>query len=126
MINNFLVEKILVDDGSAVKILMYEAFKKMGLDESLLRSTGPIYGFANQPINVKGLITLPIILGQGDNKVTIPIDFLVVDLPSAYNAIIGRPLMKQTSMVTAVYCLTVKFLTPTGVGYIKTDQATTR
>ena len=34
--------------------------------------------------------------------------------------------MKQTSMMTAVYCLIVKFSTPTGVGYIKTDQATAR
>ena len=126
VINNFLVERILVDDGSAVEILMYEAFKQMGLDESLLRPTGPVYGFANQPIGVKGLITLPVTLGQGENKVTIPADFLVVDLPSAYNAIIGRPLMKQTSMVTAVYCLTVKFPTPTGVGYIKANQATAR
>ena len=53
-------------------------------------------------------------------------DFLVVDQPSAYNAIIGRPLMKKTNMVSAVYCLTVKFPTPTGVGYIKADQATAR
>ena len=29
-------------------------------------------------------------------------------------------------MVTAVYCLTIKFLTPTGVGYVKIDQATAR
>ena len=51
------------------------------------------------------------------------VDFLVVDQPSAYNAIIGRPLMKKTNMVSAVYCLTVKFPTPTRVGYIKVDQA---
>ena len=36
------------------------------------------------------------------------VDFLIVDQPSAYNAI------------------TVKFSTPTGVGYIKVDQATTQ
>ena len=34
--------------------------------------------------------------------------------------------MKKTNIVSAVYCLTVKFPTPTGVGYIKTDQATAR
>ena len=34
--------------------------------------------------------------------------------------------MKKTSMVSAVYCFIVKFPTPTGVGYIKADQATTR
>ena len=53
------------------------------------------------------------------------VDFLVVDQPSAYNAIIGRPLMKKTNMISTVYCLTVKFPTPTGVEYIKVDQATT-
>ena len=53
-------------------------------------------------------------------------DFLVVDQPYAYNAIIERPLMKKTNMVSVVYCLTVKFSTPTGVGYIKVDQATAR
>ena len=53
-------------------------------------------------------------------------DFLVVDQPSAYNAIIGRPLMKKTNMISTVYCLTVKFPTPTRVGYIKIDQATAR
>ena len=50
VINNDLVERILVDDKSATKVLMYDAFKKMGLDESLLRSVGSIYGFVNQPI----------------------------------------------------------------------------
>ena len=34
--------------------------------------------------------------------------------------------MKKTNMVSTVYCLTVKFPTPTGVGYIKLDQVTAR
>ena len=34
--------------------------------------------------------------------------------------------MKKTNMVSAVYCLTVKFPTSTGVGYIKADQAMVR
>ena len=52
IIDNFLVERILVDNGSAVEILIYDAFKNMGLDESILRPTGLIYGFTNQPIKV--------------------------------------------------------------------------
>ena len=64
---------------------------------------------------MKGLITLLVVLGQGDHTVTIEIKFLVVDLPSAYNVIIGRPLMKKTNMVTTIYYLTVKFLTLTGL-----------
>ena len=57
---------------------------------------------------------------------TVTTDFLVVDQSLAYNAIIVRPLMKKTSMVIVVYCLTVKFSTPTKIGYIKANQATTR
>ena len=67
---------------------MWKAFKEMGLDESQLRS---IYGFANLPIRVKSIITLSVMLGQGEHIVTITIDFLVVDQPSAYNAIIDQP-----------------------------------
>ena len=47
IINNFLIKRILVDDGSVVEVLMYEEFKRMGLDENLLRSIGLIYEFAN-------------------------------------------------------------------------------
>ena len=126
VINTFLVEKILVDDGSVVEVLMWKAFKEMNLDESLLRSTGPIYDFVNQLIRAKVIITLPVILRQGEHTMTMMADFLVIDQPLAYNTIIGRPLMKKTSMVTAVYCMTIKFLTPTRIGYVKVDQATTR
>ena len=71
-----------------------------------------IYGFANQSINVKGLITLLVMLDQRENIVIEKEEFLVVDQPSTYNAIIGQPLIKKTSMVTVVHCLTVKFPLP--------------
>ena len=70
VINNFMVEIILVDDRSAIEILIFDPFKKMGLDENLLRPVGPIYAFTNQLIKVKGLINLPMTLHQGDNVVT--------------------------------------------------------
>ena len=98
----------------------------MGLDESQLRPAGLIYGFANQLIRAKGVITLPIIIGQGEHTITVMADFLVVNQPSTYNAIIDQPLMKKTNMVTTVYCLTIKFSTHTGVGYIKANQAMAR
>ena len=65
IINTFLVEKILIDDGSVVEVLMWKAFKKMNLDESLLMPTRPIYDFANQPIRAKGIIMLQSCLGKG-------------------------------------------------------------
>ena len=122
IINNFGVDRILVDDGSAVEVLIYNAFKKMNLDESLLRLARPIYGFANQLIKVKRLINLLITLGMRGNVVTNKAKFLIVDQPSTYNAIISQPLMKKTIMVTIVYCLTIKFPISIKVGYVKANR----
>ena len=40
VINTFLVKRILIDDGSAVKVLMWKAFQEMDLEESQLRPSG--------------------------------------------------------------------------------------
>ena len=34
IINTFLVKRILIDDGNVVEVLMWKAFKKMGLNEN--------------------------------------------------------------------------------------------
>ena len=73
---------ILVDDGNAVEVLIYDAFKKINLDKSLLSLVGPIYGFSNQSIKVKGLINLLVTLGTRDNVITKEAKFLIVNQPS--------------------------------------------
>ena len=83
--------------------------------------SSPNYGFTNQPILVKRRIILSVIMGDGNHTITTMVDFLVVDQPSAYNIILGRPLMKTTTMVMAVYCLTIKFLTLTRIGYMRSN-----
>ena len=89
VINNYLVERILVDDGNVMKVLMLDTFKRIGLVESLRRPAKSIYGFANQAIQAKGLVTLLVTLSQRDNTMIEIVEFLVLDQPSAYNAIIG-------------------------------------
>lgn len=75
----------------------------MHLDEKYLKLAKPVFGFANQPIFIKGQVTLPVTLCQGENQVTIFADFIIVDQPSVYSSIIGHPLMKKTKMVSAVF-----------------------
>ena len=41
-------------------------------------------------------------------------EFLVVDCPSAFNGVIGRPLLKALKVVTSIYNLTMKFPTAEG------------
>ena len=54
------------------------------------------------------------------------VDFLVVNRPSAYNAIIGRPGLNKLKAATSTYHLMMKFPTEEGVGEVKADQLTTR
>ena len=54
------------------------------------------------------------------------LDFLVVDCPSSYNVIIGRPTLSKWKAATSTYCLKVKFLTDNGVGKVKGDQVLAR
>ena len=59
-------------------------------------------------------------------QVTNQHNFLVVDSPSSYNVIIGRPTLNCWKVATSTYYLKVKFPTEQGVGEIKGDQVLVR
>ncbi|GKV15428.1 hypothetical protein SLEP1_g26224 [Rubroshorea leprosula] len=60
-IGNHNVNKVFINMGSSSDILYWSCFYKMQLNPNSLRKyMGQIYGFENQPIHVKGVITLPI------------------------------------------------------------------
>ena len=54
------------------------------------------------------------------------LDFLVVDCPSSYNVIIGRPTLNRWKAAMSTYCLKVKFPTDNGVNEVKGDQILAR
>ncbi|KAK3010864.1 hypothetical protein RJ639_012970 [Escallonia herrerae] len=52
---NFEVKCVLVDNGSSIEILFYDAFKKMNISMDRLRKMDtPLYGFSNHPVAVEG------------------------------------------------------------------------
>ncbi|GFY99885.1 hypothetical protein Acr_13g0012850 [Actinidia rufa] len=65
-------------------------------------------------------------LPHDDALTTIWQDFIVVDCPSPYNAILGRPTLGGIKAITSTYHLKLKFPTPTGIGEIKGDQKVAR
>ncbi|KAM6543742.1 hypothetical protein CsatB_008189 [Cannabis sativa] len=82
------VHRILVDNGSSVNLLNFQAFKQMGLQEKDLRPmTSSIYGFSGDVIAIKGMIKLPITLGTAPVTAKSMADFAVIDQYSAYNAV---------------------------------------
>lgn len=78
---------------------------------------GYLYGFTGASVSVKGLIRLPITLGDEPCITSMVADSMVADQPSAYNAIMERPILKEMKVVTSIYHLSMKFPTPKRVGY---------
>ncbi|KAK3030973.1 hypothetical protein RJ639_034894 [Escallonia herrerae] len=86
----------------------------------------PLYGFSNHPVAAKGIIALPVAIGTPLAQANFMLDFVVVKVPSAYNAILGRPALNQLQAVVSTYHLKMKFPTEHGIGEVKGDQTTAR
>ncbi|XP_058219409.1 uncharacterized protein LOC131329978 [Rhododendron vialii] len=104
-IGEYDIERILVDSGSCTKLLYYDAFNKLGLPQTdLEQSITPLVGFGAGAVWPLGKITLPVQAGS----VVLRIDFLVVDVPYSYNAIIGRTWLHKMRAVSSTYHQMVK------------------
>ena len=73
-----------------------------------------------------GIVTLTVTAGSYPVQLTRQVDFLVVDCPTSYNVIIGRPTLNKWKAATSTYCLKVKFPTDEGIGEVKRDQVLAR
>ncbi|XP_074326570.1 uncharacterized protein LOC141664514 [Apium graveolens] len=121
------VHRAMVDTGSSADVLTYDSYKKLGLlDRELTSTGGHLYGFTGNSIGVKGTIRLPVTIGEEPHVDTQIAIFIGLDQPCAYNVIVGRPLMRAMRMVTSIHHMTIKFPTPTGVGILKSCQYESR
>ncbi|XP_075515862.1 uncharacterized protein LOC142550671 [Primulina tabacum] len=89
---NYDVLRVFVDNGSSVNVIFKEALVQMDLHEYQLEAVETVlFGFAGHVVYPEGEITLPLTLGTGDLRKTVMTIFIVVDAPSSYNIILGRP-----------------------------------
>ncbi|XP_064955538.1 uncharacterized protein LOC135607527 [Musa acuminata AAA Group] len=123
-IANARVKRLMVDTGSSVNVLLYfDAFEKLGLTKGDLtpivgKSLG---GFTWDSVSPLGTTVLPITIGEEVRAKTIMITFMVVDLPSAYNVILGRPTLNKIKAVISTYHRTIKFRTFAGIEEAQSD-----
>ena len=85
-----------------------------------------IYGSGGEAVKVKGVIQLPVTIGEEPCSVTQMVSFIIVDQESSHNALIGRPMLKDTRIVTSIYHLCMKFPTPRGMRCVKGFQLDSR
>ncbi|XP_056843177.1 uncharacterized protein LOC130495712 [Raphanus sativus] len=95
----------------------------LGTDEiSFTRKTTPLVGFSGEVKQILGEVLLPV-YAEGINQAT---KFLVVDCPSSYNVILGRPWIHIMGAVPSTFHQLVKFPTPWGIKAVKGDQENAR
>ncbi|XXG49468.1 hypothetical protein AAC387_Pa02g3647 [Persea americana] len=105
-LQNFLVQRALVDPGSSSEVMYYDCFKKLKLkDKDLQAARTPLFGFNSKPVYPKGKISLRVQVGGACRQV----DFLVVDVPSPYNVIMGRTWLHSREAVPSTRHQKLKF-----------------
>ncbi|KAM6569259.1 hypothetical protein CsatB_017244 [Cannabis sativa] len=128
-IANKVVIRILVDNGSSMNLLFKEAFMAIGLtDRDLSPSGSQLTGFNGTMLIPMGKVRLPITLCPDTPQSTFKYyTFVVVDCPTVYNAILGRPTLVDFGAITSILQLCLNFSTrEAGVGTLRENQGEAR
>ncbi|GAV69835.1 hypothetical protein CFOL_v3_13336, partial [Cephalotus follicularis] len=92
LVELFTMKRILIDSGSSADILYKHAFDQLRIPADQLKPVKtPLVGFAGETIHPLGSIKLSVVAGTAPRQTQVEMTFLVVDTPSPYNAIVGRP-----------------------------------
>lgn len=89
-IANFVVQKVLVDNGSSTNIIYLNVLNRM--DQGVANITPVntlLMGFGGSEVIPLGTIDLPTSLGSEPYRRTMMIKYFVVDAPFAYNVTLG-------------------------------------
>ncbi|GAU40449.1 hypothetical protein TSUD_397690 [Trifolium subterraneum] len=115
-IANFDVRRILVDQGSSCDIMYSGLFKVLQLtEENLVPYVGSdLQGFNGSTTKPWGYVDLIVTFGENKAMKSVKVKFLVVDCPSLYNCIIGRPTLAELFAVSSTIHLKLKYYTKDG------------
>ncbi|KAF8077424.1 hypothetical protein N665_1037s0004 [Sinapis alba] len=105
-IANYLVKRIMVDNGSCTNIVFLTAYNNLGLEEdALIRKVTPLVGVRGEVNQTTGEVTLPV-YAEGINMST---KFIIVNCKSSYNMILGLPWIHHMGAVPSKLHHMVKF-----------------
>ncbi|XP_020207422.1 uncharacterized protein LOC109792422 [Cajanus cajan] len=125
IIMGYNVKRMLVDQGSSVDIMFWEAFIGMKIStDRLMPYAGTLVGFAGDQVTAKGYADMETTFGQGDHMKTITVRYLVVNAQSSYSILVGRPTLNKLGAVVSTPHLKLKYLLPSGkVGVLCVEVA---
>ena len=118
---------VFVYNGSSVNIIFASTFDKMGIGRERLEPVNThLRGFSGEKVLPLGSIHLVLTLGDPPCQATTTVRFLIVDSPSAYNVLLGRPSLNAIKAIPSSYHMVIKFPTTNGVGMVRGDQRMAR
>ena len=83
-------------------------------------------GFSRKKVLPLGSIQLVLTLGGPPCQAASTARFLIIDAPSAYNMLLGRPSLNAIKAIPSAHHLMIKFPTVSGVGMVRGDQRVAR
>ena len=78
-------------------------------------------GFSGERVLLLGSTQLVLTLGDPPCQAITTVKFLIVDAPSAYNVLLGRPSLNAIKAIPSAYHMIIKFPTENGVGTVRGD-----
>ena len=117
------MKRVMVDQGSATKIMYPDLYKGLNLRaEDLTPYNSPLVSFEGNVIIPKGQIRLPVQTGSE----TVEVDFIIVDAYSPYTAIVARPWLHTLGAVSSTLHQKVKYPSEGQIEEILGDQVVAR
>jgi hypothetical protein len=115
------VDRIFMDAGSGINLIYAKTLRAMHISLEFLKPTdcsfhGIVPGSANYPL---GRIALNVCFGNRQNYRRGKLDFEVMDWPSQYHAILGRPAFLRFMAVPHYTYLVLKMPGPRGIITVK-------
>ena len=122
-INDFIVKRVLIDQGSGAKVMYLDLFKGLGLkNEDLSKYDMPLMGFDGRMVIPEGQISLPMNMEGKEMMVT----FIVVASFSPYTVILVRPCIHAMGAIPSILHVKVKFRTKHGIAIVRGNQQVAR
>lgn len=115
------VARILIDTGSSVDIIYSDCLKRLNVGCEVHPTETDVIGFSGDVLRSVGEVTLPVSLGDRPVIATGSVKFLIMDVESPFNMILGRPSLNMFQVVVSTYHAKIKFPVNKLVGEVRGD-----